>query len=106
MRGIILTNMGRNVGRQAANIAMVSSRKDQIAAFTLSHVPSWVLDAVLRVGMRIMEIMQVLWLLVSFFFRRGELENDHRDKEEILTRDPDKTHPQASASVVVVDAGD
>jgi hypothetical protein len=41
-------------------MGMSSSITDQVAASTLSQVPSLVLDAMLRVGMRIIEMIQVL----------------------------------------------
>jgi hypothetical protein len=57
---MILTNIGRSVRREAASMGMSSSITDQVAASTLSQVPSLVLDAMLRVGMRIIEMIQVL----------------------------------------------
>lgn len=58
--GMILAKTGLSVGKQAARMAVVTSRYDQVAASTLSQLGSSVEAAILRVRMRIMEMMQVL----------------------------------------------
>jgi hypothetical protein len=52
MRGIVWTRTGRMVGRQTAMTPTESSRKEKVAASTLSHVGSVDLAAELRVLMR------------------------------------------------------
>jgi hypothetical protein len=54
---------GRNVGRHAARIAMLSSRYDQVAASVLFHVGSVMFVAVLSAERRTIEMMQVLEFL-------------------------------------------
>jgi len=56
---------GRSVGRQAARIAILSSRYDQVAAFVLLHVRSDVFVAALSAERRMREIMQVLEFLAK-----------------------------------------
>ena len=62
---------GRRVGRQAAMMAMVSSRYDQRAASVLSQVESKDVAAASRVESRTMEMMQVLVGKVSQGGRSG-----------------------------------
>jgi hypothetical protein len=57
---------GRNVGRHAARIAMLSSRYDQVAASVLFHVGSVTFVAVLSAERRTREMMQVLEFLAMF----------------------------------------
>jgi hypothetical protein len=82
--GINLIANGRNVGRQAAKIAMLSSRYDQVAASVLFQVGSVTFVAVLSAERRTMEIMQVLEFLASCGSRgaaenlqKAEAENGH-----------------------------
>lgn len=63
--GINLIANGRNVGRHAARIAMLSSKYDQVAASVLSHVGSSIWVACLSVDSRTRDIMQVLELLAT-----------------------------------------
>lgn len=58
--GINLMANGRNVGKHAARIAMLSSRYDQVAASVLFHVGSDRPVAVLSAERRTREMMQVL----------------------------------------------
>lgn len=51
-RGMTATNSGRRVGRHAASTPVVSSRKDQIAASTLSYVGSGDVRTAPRVRIR------------------------------------------------------
>lgn len=61
--GVILTSRGRRVGRHDTVTPIESSKNDQIAASTLSHVGSSVSAATLRVRRRRIEIMQPLWFI-------------------------------------------
>jgi hypothetical protein len=63
--GINLIANGRNVGRHAARIAMLSSRYDQVAASVLFHVGSVTFVAVLSAESRTIEMMQVLEFLAT-----------------------------------------
>jgi hypothetical protein len=76
--GINLIANGRNVGKHAARIAMLSSRYDQVAASVLFHVGSVTFVAVLSAERRTIEMMQVLELLVSYVAGLEELQKTYK----------------------------
>jgi hypothetical protein len=61
--GMNLIASGRNVGKHAARMAVLSSRYDQVAASVLFHVGSAKPVAVLSAERRTRDIMQVLEFL-------------------------------------------
>lgn len=67
-----LENNGRSVGKQAAMIARVTSRKDHVAASTLSQLGSLVDAAVFNVRIRTIEVIQVLIMLVLVCKKNGD----------------------------------
>ena len=78
---------GRNVGKHAARIAMLSSRYDQVAASVLFQVGSDKPVAVFNAERRTSEMMQVLNLLDISLCRKleGNLQeakakNEHKHK--------------------------